>query len=109
MQKNNWLTALPLNKIQYSIELNDGTKKVGFLRFTKYQQQKHEIIMNNSENDIVEIAEIILNPEPNVIEFTKQQIEESLDIDEIRFLINVWLNKKVINPTLSQKLDSNFF
>lgn len=109
MQKENWLVMQPLNKIQYDIVLDDGTRKQGYLRFTRYQQQQHEEISKNKEADISEVASIILNPEPNKCEFTKQQIEEALDLDEIKLLVNVWLQKKVINPTLSQRQDPNFF
>lgn len=109
MQKDNWLIMQPLNKIQYNIVLSDGTKKTGYLRFTRYQQQQHEEISKNKEADIVEVASIILNPVPNVCEFSKEQIEEALDIDEVKLLINVWLQKKVINPNLTMKQDPSFF
>lgn len=110
MQKSkDWLVMGPLNKIQYNIELKDGTKKTGYIRFTKYQQQQHEAVIKSSDNDVSQLAEIILNPEPNCCSFTKEQIEESLDIDEMRLLVGIWLNKKVINPSLSQRLDPGFF
>lgn len=109
MQKSNWLVMQPLNKIQYDIALADGTKKTGYLRFTRYQQQQHEEISKNKEADIIEVASIIFNPVPNVCEFTKEQIEEALDLDEIRLLVNVWLQKKVINPSLTPKQDPDFF
>lgn len=109
MQNGKWLTAEPLGQVAYNITLADGTKKQGYLRFTRHQQKQHEEITKNKEADIVEVASIILNPEPNKCEFTKEQIEEAFDIDQIRLLINVWLQKKVINPSLSQRQDPDFF
>lgn len=109
MQKENWLTMQPLNKIQYDIVLGDGSHKTGYLRFTRHQQQQYEAVMKNKDADVVEVAEVIFNPEPNVVGLTRQQIEEALDVDEMRLLMTLWVNKKVIAPTLSPRLDPGFF
>lgn len=109
MQKENWLVMQPLNKIQFDIALSDGSHKQGFLRFTRHQQKQYEEVTKNKDADVVEIAEVILNPEPNVVTITRQQIDESLDLDEIKLLMKLWIEKKVVNPTFNQKLDPSFF
>lgn len=110
MQNGNWIEHLSLNRIKYSITLADGSKKEGFLRFTKSQSDRYaDLIKNKKDFTYAELSEVALNPDPNNIVFTPQQIEESLDLDEQKLLCLLWIDNKVANPRLSKNLDPNFF
>lgn len=110
MQKNEqWLKMLPLNRIECTIQLANGTFHKSMLRFTKHQQEQYNEINKQENADIADLAYVILNPEPNKIDISKEEIENALDLDEIKLLISVWINKKVVAPSLSQKLDQAFF
>lgn len=114
MQNGKWLEMMSFNRIKYNLTLTDGSKKEGFLRFTKGQSDRYaEYLENVSKTDNLvkynEVAEIILNPDVNKIEFTKEMIDEIFDLDELRILVDLWLEKKVLKPKLSKELDPNFF
>lgn len=114
MQNGNWIEMLSLNRIKYDIKMSDGSKKEGFLRFTKSQSDRYtQLLKEKSENKEIlgpdEILDIALNPEENTVVFTKEQINQSLDIDEQKLLSTIWMNKKIIEPRLSRELDPNFF
>lgn len=105
-----WLVMLPLNKIEYNIQLKDGTARKGLLRFTLYQQRRHEDLMKEIDSKtIYDLAELVLNPEPDKVDFTRAELEEALDIDEAKLLYNLWMEKKVIAPHLSKQTDPSFF
>lgn len=114
MQSEKWLEMMSLNRIKYDIKLSDGSKKEGFLRFTKSQSDRYtKLIQEKSENNGIlgadEILEIALNPEENSVVFTIEEINKCLDIDEQKLLSTVWMQKKIIEPKLSRQLDPNFF
>lgn len=114
MQGEKWLEMMSLNRIKYSIRMSDGSKKEGFLRFTKSQSDRYaKLLKEKSEkNDVLgsdEIAEIALNPEEQETVFTVEEINKVLDIDEQKLLSTVWMQKKIIEPKLSKELDPNFF
>ena len=114
MQDGKWLEMMSFNRIKYNLTLKDGSKKEGFLRFTKGQSDRYsEYLETVSKTDNLvkynEVAEIILNPDINKIEFTKEMIDEIFDLDELRILVDLWLEKKVLKPKLSKELDPNFF
>ena len=114
MQSGNWLEMMSLNRIKYNIKMSDGSKKEGFLRFTKSQSDRYtKLLKEKSENKEIlspdEILEIALNPEENTIVFSKEQINETLDVDEQKLLSTIWMQKKIIEPRLSSSLDPNFF
>ena len=114
MQGENWLKMMSLNRIKYSIKLNDGSLKEGFLRFSKSQSDRYtQLLKEKGEKDEPlmpdEILEITLNPEADKDVFTREQINEALDIDEQKLLSTVWMQKKIIEPKLSRELDPNFF
>lgn len=110
MQNGNWIEMLSLNRIKYDIKMLDGSKKEGFLRFTKSQSDRYsELIKSKKDFTYAELSEIALNPDVNNVAFTLQQIEESLDLDEQKLLCQIWIDNKIANPRLSKNLDPNFF
>jgi hypothetical protein len=109
MQTGEWLKPGALNTIHYTIKLADGTKKEGQLRFTKSQQERFRAFQNEEKQQSdVELCEIALNPNHEAPEFTIEQIEGALDLDQIVLLNRIWLDKKVANPRLSRDLDPKF-
>lgn len=80
------------------------------LRYTVHQMQQLEAkfaarletgaakgLTSIAEDDI-DICEIALNPRPDVIDFTRDEIKASLDLDRIKVLSQYWLEKKVFSP-----------
>lgn len=103
MQSGNWLTSGPLNTIFYKTKLPDGTVKEGQLRFTKYQADCFKEFHSESNKDRSHYAlgEIVLNPDPEKREFTRDEIEAAFDIDQMQLLNKIWLDRKVADPRLS--------
>lgn len=105
--ENNWLESGPLNTIFYAIKMPDGTVKKGRLAFTKHQAdcfqqfQKEE----NQDKEHYALAEIVLNPDPEKKEFTRDEIEKAFDIAQARLLNRIWLDRKVVDPRLSPHYD----
>jgi hypothetical protein len=109
MQIGEWLKPGPLNTLNYSIKLPDGTVKSGLLRFTKSQQERfQEYIKSENKQKDIDLCLIALNPDHEKAEFTLEQIEQSLDIDQIVLLNRIWLDKKMANPRLTRELDPKF-
>lgn len=48
----------------------------------------------------LELAEIILNPTPDKIDWTREAIEKALDVDQVKMLVDVWM-AKVFAPKLA--------
>lgn len=46
------------------------------------------------------VAEIVLNPEPNKTDWAREAIEKALDVDQVKFLVDVWM-QKVFSPKLA--------
>jgi hypothetical protein len=49
----------------------------------------------------IDICSIALNPEPNKIDFTREDIETNLDIDQVKLIAGFWMSKKVFSPTMT--------
>lgn len=49
----------------------------------------------------LDVASIALNPKPE-IKYTKSDIEDLLDVDQIYLVAETWLQRKVYGPTLEQ-------
>jgi sugar diacid utilization regulator len=47
------------------------------------------------------VCVIALNPQPNKVDFTMEDIESNLDIDQVKLLAGFWLTKKVFSPTMA--------
>jgi hypothetical protein len=106
MQTGEWIKAGPLNSINYSIRLSDGTVKTGQLRFTKSQQERFLEFQRQEEGKTdLALSVIALNPVGDPLEFSEEQIEQSFDVDQICLLNRIWLDKKVANPRLTRELD----
>lgn len=50
--------------------------------------------------DHLDLAEIVLNPEPNKVDWTRETIEKALDVDQVKMLTDVWM-RKVFEPKLA--------
>lgn len=83
------------------------------LRYTVHQMQQLALIMEDGKDekertleDIaekdLEICEIALNPDPTETTFTKDQINQCLDLDQIKLFATYWLQKKVFSPTMDK-------
>lgn len=44
---------------------------------------------------------IALNPQPDKVAFTREDIETNLDVDQVKLLAAFWLAKKVFSPTMA--------
>lgn len=58
-----------------------------------------DLIQANVQNAL-DICEIALNPEPNKVEFSRDQITRELDADEIEILSRVYLDRKMFAPRI---------
>ncbi|MBF0410926.1 MAG: hypothetical protein HQM10_26510 [Candidatus Riflebacteria bacterium] len=107
MLTGNWLEINKLNDISIAV----SGKKIP-LRCTLYQIEKYQqlVELKKSEektkslqemiNDEVSLLEIILNPVPNEVQFTQSDICEKFDLDQIKLITRVWLERKVFLPKL---------
>ncbi|GAB1355441.1 hypothetical protein MASR1M12_41850 [Erysipelotrichia bacterium] len=110
MQTGEWLKPGTLNSIQYAFKMKDGTTRTGFLRFSKHQQEKFEAFhkMPDGDKSHAVLCEIALNPEPDKIDFSREEIDAIFDVDQMVILSKVWMERKVSNPRLSKELDPKF-
>lgn len=49
----------------------------------------------------LEICLVALNPQPSKLDFTREDIETNLDLDQVKLLVGFWLSKKVFSPTMA--------
>lgn len=120
MPNNNWLEVIDNGYAQISVKI--GGKLIP-LRFTVSQQerlielqakQKEErekenssnddivySFLNKRTNDDIECCLIALNPLSDKTEYTREFIEENLDIDQIRLLSQIWMSRKVLTPSIT--------
>ncbi len=115
--QNGWFDITDNGYSQITVKI--GGKTVP-LRFTVSQQerlvdfqkkQKSDIEAADNENsenflfrrasDDLECCMIALNPLPNQVDFTREDIENNLDIDQIRLLSTIWISRKVLNPSVT--------
>lgn len=47
------------------------------------------------------VCVIALNSQPNKADFTREDIESNLDIDQVKLLASFWLARKVFSPTMA--------
>ncbi len=91
-----------------------GDKEIP-LRYTVHQMQELERVLtsdrenkeaNKSLSAIAEqdlaICEIALNPEPNSACVIREEIENALDLDQIKLLAQYWMQHKVFAPELTK-------
>lgn len=114
--QNGWFDITDNGYSQITVKI--GGKAVP-LRFTVSQQerlvdfqkkQKSDAEAADNENsgnflirrasDDLECCMIALNPLPNQVDFTREDIENNLDIDQIRLLSIIWISRKVMNPSV---------
>lgn len=110
MLTGNWLEINKLN----DMTLTMGGKKLK-LRSTLSQIERFQALVEkmnaadpdkaNSSNfakkammDAVDVVEIALNPDPEKVEFTQDDIMKNMDVDQIRILSEKWIQKKVYAP-----------
>lgn len=129
MPNNGWFEIIDNGYSQISVKINN---KVIPLRFTVSQQERliqmqnrqkdelekeadhnQEIVtsfLNKRTSDDIECCLIALNPLPDKTEYTREFIEENLDLDQIRLLSQIWMSRKVLNPSItsiSKELELN--
>ena len=120
MSNNGWIEIIDNGYAQISVKINN---KVIPLRFTvsqqerlielqgrqkeeaeKEQNQDKDVItsfLTKRTNDDIECCLIALNPMPDKTEYTREFIEENLDVDQIRLLTQIWMSRKVLNPSVT--------
>ena len=117
--QNGWFKIIDDGYGQISLDF--GNKKVP-LRFTVFQQEKlfefqenkvkgalavteeagesKNVIKKRSDDDL-EICFIALNPIPNKVDFSKDDINNLLDLDQQRLIASIWMTRKVLNPSIT--------
>ncbi len=68
---------------------------------TKAGEQASTSLLARSYKQDMDICSIALNPEPNKVDFTREDIETNLDIDQVKLLAGFWMSKKVFSPTMA--------
>jgi len=93
--------------------------KAVVLRQTVHQMQRFAALVDGGKNkpeplanepladrfarlysEQLDLVEIVLNPEPNKIDWTREAIEKALDVKHIKILGDVW-TKMVFDPKLA--------
>lgn len=106
MQHGEWLVSRKRNEVLITLK----GKQIN-VRITLHQMQRYEewakAASGNEQggmirlyNDALDIAEIALNPIPNQVDFTREEIEAELDIDQVRLFAQTWIQRKVFEPRL---------
>ena len=111
-----WLKINDNGYSQITVEIED--KKIP-LRYTVYQHermlefQSKKIEPKEGENFLkaraeadLEVCHIALNPMPLNDDFSKEDINEMLDLDQQRILSAIWIEKKVLNPSTAPNPES---
>ncbi len=84
------------------------------LRYTVHQMQRLEVALEREGQDDerpvprlfeiaeqdMDICEIALNPDPNKKTISREELEELLDLDQVKILGQYWLANKVFSPQL---------
>lgn len=114
--QNGWFKINDEGFNQIIIEI--GNKKIP-LRFTVYQQERLLELQEKREAELKNIEEnsknvlklraeddlntcfIALNPLPEKIDFTKEDINLFLDLDQQRLLASIWMGRKVLSPSMN--------
>jgi hypothetical protein len=115
-QKDEWLIPGKLGAVRYSINLPDGTTKVGALTVTVSQIERFEGLPEDTEKTfksrlkrVLDIAEIALNPDHEKVEFPRDVIEQTLNFDDQAILANIWVSRKLSGPGLNPQTDPKWF
>lgn len=93
--------TVPLRYTVYQMErLNSLTEEV------KKADKKDVTISEIAARDL-DLCEIALNPMPDKVDFTRKEISELLDLDQIKILGTYWLAKKVYTPVMDEPPKKN--
>lgn len=93
--------TVPLRYTVYQMErLNSLTEEV------KKADKKDVTISEIAARDL-DLCEIALNPMPDKVDFTRKEISELLDLDQIKILGAYWLAKKVYTPVMDEPPKKN--
>jgi hypothetical protein len=96
-----------------------GDKEIP-LRYTVHQMQKLEVALGEKDQGSedqdenlsigsrlavvarqdMDVCEIALNPDPNNPVISREEIENQLDLDQVKILSQYWLSNKVFSPQL---------
>jgi len=63
---------------------------------------KVDFLKQRAEDDL-EVCFIALNPNGMNLDYSKEDINEMLDIDQQRILAGIWISKKVLQPSMEAK------
>lgn len=114
--QNGWFKIHDEGFNQIIVEI--GSKKIP-LRFTVYQQERLLELQEKREEELKNIEEntknvlklraeddlntcfIALNPLPDKVDFTKEDINLFLDLDQQRLLASIWMGRKVLSPSIN--------
>jgi hypothetical protein len=50
--------------------------------------------------DAADVLEVVLNPNPTEIQVSREEIMNSIDIDQMKLIIQVWVERKLYLPRL---------
>jgi len=62
---------------------------------TRQEGEKIDMVV-----DAAELMAVIMNPVPNVEEWGREKILEAFDVDQMRLLTQVWLERKLYSPRI---------
>lgn len=114
--QNGWFKIHDEGFNQIIVEIS--SKKIP-LRFTVYQQERLLELQEKREEELKNIEEntknvlklraeddlntcfIALNPLPDKVDFTKEDINLFLDLDQQRLLASIWMGRKVLSPSIN--------
>jgi hypothetical protein len=106
MLSGEWITIGKLNQITVIIDGKPIALRCTLHQVEQFQANSEKIGSDEKFTAVsvtmkpVEIVEIALNPLPGKIDFTRDQIMEKLDLDQINMLARVWIERKVFAPRI---------
>lgn len=61
---------------------------------------KPNMLVRSYQQDMA-ICLVALNPQPDKCDFTREDVGENLDIDQVKLLAEYWLSRKIFSPTMA--------
>lgn len=109
MLAGKWLEIRELNQITLLIDgkripiqctLSQLERFQSLTEAEKQVQEEKTSTVQKIAMDSYELAEIVLNPKPNEIKFSREEIQDKIDVDQVNILVKTWIERKVYAPRI---------
>lgn len=109
MLTGNWLEIGKLNTITVVIDeqriilestLGQVERYLELAKKRTDEEGKPEQGLLRAIADAVDVVEVILNPDPANPKITRERIQQKVDIDQMKLIIQTWVERKLYVPRL---------